>query len=677
MLIGRPLLRRCCSPSSKLPDTRLSSTTTTATNTTHSLVIIAIAAARCELRHRYIGIHCGGGRLYSHWGLIRSFSTDGGAGAGRGGGYQDGPGGRHIGPKPHTTGYTPSIKYNGAASSSLPTEQSPKVDIPPELAKDSSINTVVFEDPLDDFDDFLDNTGGPGPDSRLINNRDRQADEEFFAVLDRQRRERASKNKDSVRGVGPSNKTLEDTSRFLLSELLTKDPAGKPGYKKGILDGDTESDLTLLQKALDVSITRIQKNAKPGYHPLPFYLHQNSKPLDEALKNVLQERQPDIVNKVCYNLLISDAAPTIKTFNILLRRFTRLRMTALARVILSTLFAIGFEPNAHTYAAILHYLTVTQNYEAFNRAVQIMRDTFLDFKNPVLGAAELNGWSKLGNFMGMRRRLRLLQEEGLRDDIYILAIELRYFAKRHMWEGGLPALMLLLKKDAKDIDHRALYWAFKLCVNCQQHEFADRLKAVVQEKRWPIQALWTKGVRTRGLTYGYKGQESGQLVPKGTDPPQWTELWNPGVKSREPWELKKANIRTMARVPEVWREYSSAFWEKANGEDGGVDMRKWKGGENLSTSGVGVGKGADVEKQGVTIENEQFKLTKRRSPIQNIKVGDHNKNEALGTKPGDVPENMPKREFRPLEGGNIWKSLLKRRKRELLRPETRGPKPPR
>ncbi|KAF3126582.1 hypothetical protein TWF569_000469 [Orbilia oligospora] len=652
MLIGRPLLRRCCSPSSKLPDTRLLSSTNSNFNP------VNITIARYEYR-KAVGIAFGSG-VNSHWGLIRPFSTERGEG---GGGYQDGAHGRHIRSRPHTGSSVKS--YRGLPSS---TERNLKVKIPPELERDFADS--VAEDLVDDFDDLEE----PGPNSRLSNGRDRQADEEFFAILDKQRRERASQNKDSVRGAGPSTKTLEDTSRFLLSELLATETATKPGYKRGDANADSESDLVLLQKALDVSITRIQKNAKPGYHPLPFYLHQNSKTLDEALKVVLQEKKPDIVNKICYNLLISDAAPSIKTFNILIRRFTRLRMTSLAHVILSTLFAIGFEPNAYTYSAILQYLTVTQNYEAFNRAVQIMRDTFLDFKNPVLGAAELNGWSKLGNFMGMRRRLRLLQEEGLRDDIYVLAIELRYFAKRHMWEGGLPALTLLLKKEAQDIDHRALFWAFKLCVNCHQNEFADRLKAVAQEKRWPVEALWARPTRTRGLPYGYKGGKSGQLVPKGTDPPQWTELWNPGVKSKEPWELQKLKIGSMARVPDAWREYSSVFWEKANGEDGGVDMKKWEGDflEDTGDSSISdvEAKGMAVKHQGLTVlKDEKSENNERRSSMfQNTKGG------TTAAKTSNLPE-MPKRVFKALEEDNVWKSLLKKRKRELLRPETRGPKP--
>ncbi|KAK6345973.1 hypothetical protein TWF730_010310 [Orbilia blumenaviensis] len=653
MLIGRPLLRRCCSPSSKLPDTRLSSTN----------LVIAISHHGYRQPAGIASSTIFGSRVYLHWGVVRTFSTDEG--------YQDGPGRRGNSSRPRLGLHVKSTKRL-----SLPTKPEHKVDIPPELEKD--VPNPVADNSWDDFDDFEE----PGPNSRLLNNRDRQADEEFFAILDKQRRERASQLKDSVKGAGPSTKTLEDTSRFLLSELLAKDVGGKPGYKKGDAVGDSESDLALLQTALNISVTRIQKKAKPGYHPLPFYLHQNSKALDDALRVVLQERQPAIVNKVCYNLLVSDASPSITTFNILLRRFTRLRMTALARVILSTLFAIGFEPNAYTYAAILQYLTITRNYEAFNRAVQIMRDTFLDYKNPVLGAAELNGWSKLGNFMGMRRRLRLLQEEGLRDDIYILAIELRYFAKRHMWEGGLPALTLLLKKEPQDIDQRALYWAFKLCANCQQHEFANRLKEVAQEKRWPVEVLWTRPGRTRGLPYGYVGRESGQRVPKGTDPPQWTELWNPGVKSKETWELQKPNLKMMARVPEDWREYSSAFWEKANGQDGGIELKSWRAsladGSDSLTSDVGVG-GSDAEILGSpTSENEPLKLKEPPSSTKSMgKEGRNDTQDFKGNamKPSIAPESIPKRAFKSLEEDNVWKSLLKRRKRELLRPETRGPKP--
>ncbi|KAF3912270.1 hypothetical protein AA313_de0202573 [Arthrobotrys entomopaga] len=425
--------------------------------------------------------------------------------------------------------------------------------LPPEIADD-----IAFDESWVDEED-LRRPSYHQPASQWA----KPTDEEVLHLIDKRQRELARRHAGpSQPSTGPPTSVLEDTSRYLLKELLEKETTDRKNYKKPVSDAEATSDLQLLQRVLDISVSRIHSRAKPGHHSLPFYLHRNSKRLDKALQNVLQKGETGMINKVCYNLLVSPAAPTITTFNILLRRFTRLRMTSLARVILTTLFAVGFEPNSQTYAAILHYFTVIGNYDAFGKAVTIMRNAFVDFRNPVLGAAELNGWSKFGDFMSMRRRLRLLQEEGLRDNVFILAIELRYFAKRHMWEGGLPALRLLLAKRAEEVDHRALFWAFRLCVNCQQYDFADRLKSLVQEKRWPVEALWMRPERTRGLPFGYKGKGSGQVVPKRSDPAQWKHFWDSGGRQEKRAMIEyPPEITVDPKVPEDWYEYSAVWRE--------------------------------------------------------------------------------------------------------------------
>ncbi|KAF3936300.1 hypothetical protein ABW19_dt0207970 [Dactylella cylindrospora] len=415
------------------------------------------------------------------------------------------------------------------------------------------------------------------PQDRLQKHWNRSTEEEILHELDIRRRERASLEPIRMQSAAPSKAILEDASRFLLRELLEKEITGRAGYKKGP-SFETETDLVLFQKALDTSVLRIQQNPKPGYHSLPFYLHRESKFLDLSLANVLRKKEKGIVNKVCYNLLVSDAAPSLHTFNLLLRRFTKLRLTGLARTILATLFEVGFEPNAYTYAAILQYLIVTRNYDAFGKAVTVMRNSFLDYRNPVLASIELNGWSKFGDFMSMRRRLRLLQEEGLRNDTYVLTVELRYFAKRHMWEGGLPALKALVQKDVKDIDHRALFWAWKLCANCHQEDFIEHLKLVVQEKRWPVEMLWTRPARRRGLPYGYRGDETGQVQPpKPLEAPRW--LGNDDGDDNDEDAAEELNLipptpHASPTIPTTWEEYSSTFKEdRIDGET--IVMQNW------------------------------------------------------------------------------------------------------
>ncbi|KAF3915178.1 hypothetical protein ABW20_dc0105735 [Dactylellina cionopaga] len=505
-----------------------------------------------------------------------------------------------------------------------------RINFPPELADD-----VAFDESWLNNDPEMSKHTGPSW--------ERPTDEEVLHILDKRQRERASQNVSHAKAAEPSTTLLEDTSRFLLQELLESEEISKnkQGYKKGLED-ESESDLALLQRALNISVSRIQRGAKPGYHPLPFYLTRNSKRLDESLKIILREKDPAVVNKVCYNLLVSDAAPTVNTFNILLRRFTKLRKPNLARIILTTMFAVGFEPNAHTYAAMLQYLTVIRNYDAFGKAVTIMRNTFVDFRNPVLGAAELNGWSKFGDFMSMRRRLRLLQEEGLRDDIYVLAIELKYYAKRHMWEGGLPALRLLLAKNVDEVDHRALFWAFKLCVNCHQYDFIEQLKALVQEKRWPVEVLWTAPSRTRGLRFGYKGKKSGQVRPKRGNPPQWTEVWSPDGQEKVFKRETLPTIWTEASIPGLWDEYISVFREQVDDENIVMESRF----ETLFG-------GKKTQDDGVTASS----------------IGSGGMDGIVGVEKTSEPEPskiVPESQFKSHTEDSLWRTLVHNRKKQLL-----------
>ncbi|EPS40198.1 hypothetical protein H072_5968 [Dactylellina haptotyla CBS 200.50] len=536
MLIGRPLLRRCRSPS-KLTHTTPPHTAFTAAH------IIAIG---CPGRYRApltTLAHC-------RWRNLSRVAVGRGGRVGLSGLYYSTAGGSNRDHHPSsTTNNGRDQSQSGTDAASTASQIGLNVKLPSELADDLAFDEEWVVDDL--------TLSSPQRPAAPIES-SKPTDEDVLHIIDKRQRERASQHVAGAKSAGPSMAVLEDTSRFLLRQLLEKEPRDRRFYKQRGNNVESDSDIELLQKAVNMSVSRIQPTAKPGYHPLPFYMHRNSKTLDRSLKNVLRTRDHATVNKVCYNLLVSDAAPTIATFNILIHRFTRLRMTDLARVILTTLFGVGFEPNAPTYAALLHYLTIIGDYDAFGKAVSIMRNTFVDFRNPVLGAAELNGWSKFGDFTSMRRRLRLLQEEGLRDDIYILAIEMRYFAKRQMWEGGLPALKLLLAKNVEDIDHRVLFWAFKLCVNCQQYDFAERLKFIVQEKRWPVEALWTRPSRSRGLPFGYKGRESGHVTPKGSDPPQWVAFWDAdGLRKKKGNGLALPNIKVESVVPRDYTEYSS------------------------------------------------------------------------------------------------------------------------
>lgn len=630
MLIGQPLLRACCFKCSKLPKT------TSRLDRLSSILGYTRRHESRQIARCFVGTTVRGGGLWSQrtTGLVRRCSPS----------IEPGP--KEVA----VEGPTQSAEEKLDEGTLLRTSR--------KLIDDSIAHSPpdTVETPPEYFEKQYSKqrTRRYKPSPRSWS----REDEAMYLERDRRHRNKAHDRHRGVKMSGPPVDLLEDTSRSLLKDLMIHDLKSKSrrgkgrSYKKGGAAVESEAEIDLLTRAIDTSITKIQINPQPGYHSLPFYSHKKSTALDASLINLLQRREPELINKVCYNLLISDAAPSLATFNILLRRFTKLRMTGLAHVIMIKLFAINFEPNAYTYTAILQYLTVTHNYDAFGKAVAIMRESFLDYRNPMLASAELNGWSKFGDFTSMRRRLRLLQEEGLRNDLFILTIELRYYAKRHMWEGGLPALGALMKTLPDDIDHRALFWAWKLCINCHQPDYADLLKKIVQEKRWPEAMLWTKPQKTKGLEYGFTEsivhppdasrrekfvQERAQHVPN----------WGVGGEEDDDDEDEqeiRMHISARVEIPEKWEEYSAAFIEQLDG--------------------------AEIVERSVILDNEAAKARSTEGETQEP-AGSQTETEPL-EQPSEkeLPSSNIHRRKKPAftieSKSSLWNTLLEKRKQQLL-----------
>ncbi|PMD27773.1 hypothetical protein NA56DRAFT_546973, partial [Hyaloscypha hepaticicola] len=77
--------------------------------------------------------------------------------------------------------------------------------------------------------------------------------------------------------------------------------------------------------------------------------------------------------KICYNLLISTAPPTISTYNTLLREFNRLRQPHLTQIVVDSFFYESrFKLNSTTGRLILDHYRVKQDPEGFNTIVKRM-----------------------------------------------------------------------------------------------------------------------------------------------------------------------------------------------------------------------------------------------------------------------------------------------------------------
>ncbi len=80
-----------------------------------------------------------------------------------------------------------------------------------------------------------------------------------------------------------------------------------------------------------------------------------------------------MVASICYNLLVSGAAPSIETFNIMISRFTRYQAHDHAAAVIKALEESDFKANERTISAMLQHYIVTDYKPGFDRTINRMR----------------------------------------------------------------------------------------------------------------------------------------------------------------------------------------------------------------------------------------------------------------------------------------------------------------
>ena len=125
---------------------------------------------------------------------------------------------------------------------------------------------------------------------------------------------------------------------------------------------------------------------RTGFTQLPSYswvdresVEEQRSALHRLLSVLCHETTPSkpsvdlMLAKICYNLLISTAPPSIFTYNTLLREFNRLRQPHLAQIVVDSYFNESrFKPNSTTGRLILDHYRIKQDPEGFNTIVKRM-----------------------------------------------------------------------------------------------------------------------------------------------------------------------------------------------------------------------------------------------------------------------------------------------------------------
>jgi hypothetical protein len=94
--------------------------------------------------------------------------------------------------------------------------------------------------------------------------------------------------------------------------------------------------------------------------------------LNNSLRALFERVEPDCSNidvilaKICYNLLVSTAPPSVQTYNILIGNLTRLRLQELTQVVVNSFLSDSrFKPNSVTIQNILNHYTAKKDASGF------------------------------------------------------------------------------------------------------------------------------------------------------------------------------------------------------------------------------------------------------------------------------------------------------------------------
>lgn len=108
--------------------------------------------------------------------------------------------------------------------------------------------------------------------------------------------------------------------------------------------------------------------------------------LHHSIHSLLEQKKarqnlPDIIAKICYNLLISTTPPNEETYTIMIRHFTRMKLHHLSRVMVDSFYNDSMlKPSQETIAAIIYHYVKSSDRAGFKDTIQRMRGSKLDMR---------------------------------------------------------------------------------------------------------------------------------------------------------------------------------------------------------------------------------------------------------------------------------------------------------
>ena len=234
--------------------------------------------------------------------------------------------------------------------------------------------------------------------------------------------------------------------------------------------------------------------------------------LRQYLRSLLRKMSPGddprpFLAKVCHHLLLCPTPPSIHTYNMLLSKFCELQNEALVLVVWDSMRNSYVRPNEATYSQLLHFFTVVDNQNQFQKLLRRMKGLdggvavakpksinslamqrlrIRDKSTKVVEKARMNDkiYESLIvgalKFMGQQSAMHYYRDmirEGWDTNLNILHGILQDCCRKADWEGGLSTWHQIVQV-AEKATQWTYYWMLRLCQICGKY---DVFHQVLQE----------------------------------------------------------------------------------------------------------------------------------------------------------------------------------------------------
>ncbi|ORY85651.1 hypothetical protein BCR37DRAFT_377349 [Protomyces lactucae-debilis] len=292
-----------------------------------------------------------------------------------------------------------------------------------------------------------------------------------------------------------------------------------------------------------------------GFSQVPDYSLDSivAKRLDNDVLDLLREPAVRQLQDLARLLSDSSTPPSVKTFNIMISRLTRLRQNTAAWTVFQAMLRLGYRPDEYTVASVLNLCIVTGDYVDFRKVLAAVRlqqaASHRKRRGLLFFSTAIKGLTKFGHLRHAETYFNLMVWEGVKPTSVVLTAMLQGFAARGAWERGRPYFERLVRMPW---DRLTVVTLLRHCAACKQPVAASRIRAMAAKK---------------GVVLGHGEEDLAQLPigwkTKGLDVPDSMKL--PGrndIGMLRKQRFTRAKEREPVAIEKPWRQWHNGKWEK-------------------------------------------------------------------------------------------------------------------